>query len=54
MNYMENNTSGYDYYPWFYYYKIIGNANAIIANVDNSVGLDKDKKSSSSTSSFSK
>jgi len=45
MNYMENNTSGYDYYPWFYYYKIIGNANAIIANVDNSVGLDKDKKS---------
>ena len=28
--YHENTTSIYDYYPWFYYYMLIGNANAEI------------------------
>ncbi|MEG1866151.1 MAG: RagB/SusD family nutrient uptake outer membrane protein [Bacteroides sp.] len=39
----DNNSSTYDYYPWFYYYMLIGNANAIIANVDAAKGTDGDK-----------
>lgn len=34
----------YDYYAWYYYYTIIGNANTIIANIDNADGLEADKK----------
>jgi len=41
--YQDRNTSSYDYYPWYYYYKLIGNANQIIANIDNASGLDTDK-----------
>lgn len=36
--YLENNTAVNDYYPWFYYYKLIVNANAIIHNIDDAVG----------------
>ncbi|THU40200.1 RagB/SusD family nutrient uptake outer membrane protein [Niastella caeni] len=36
--YNENTTSIYCYYPWYYYYKIIGNANAIILHVDKATG----------------
>lgn len=32
--YCERATSSYDYYPWYYYYKLIGNANQIIVNFD--------------------
>ncbi|MFX5374005.1 hypothetical protein ABTD20_18605, partial [Acinetobacter baumannii] len=42
--YNQLSTSIYDYYPWYYYYKIIGNANTIIARVDNVEGLEADKK----------
>jgi len=41
--YMDRATSTYDVYPWFYYYKIIGNANQIIANIDNASGSDSEK-----------
>lgn len=41
--YHERSTSIYDYYPWFYYYKIIGNANIIIARVDGVEGTQADK-----------
>lgn len=40
MLYNERNTSMYDYYPWFYYYKIIGNANTIIEKIDEAQGLE--------------
>lgn len=36
--YHERNTSSYDYYPWYYYYMLIGNANGIICNIDNATG----------------
>ena len=42
--YKENNTSRYDYYPWYYYYKLIGNANAIICRIDDAQGPEKEKK----------
>lgn len=40
----ENVSSIYCYYPWYYYYKIIGNANAIILRVDDALGPDSEKK----------
>ena len=36
--YNENASSTYCTYPWYYYYKIIGNANAVLANIDNADG----------------
>lgn len=39
--YHTSKTSVYLYYPWFYYYKLIGNANVIIANIDNAEGTNK-------------
>ena len=39
----ENVSSIYDYYPWYYYYKIIANANAIITFIDAASGTDADK-----------
>lgn len=41
--YNENTTSIYLYYPWYYYYMIIGNANAIIMNIDEAQGSQNDK-----------
>lgn len=41
--YHERNTSTYCYYPWFYYYKLIGNANAIIVNIDAASGSAAEK-----------
>ena len=41
--YHERSTSIYCYYPWYYYYKIIGNANTVIANIDAAEGSDADK-----------
>lgn len=36
-------TSTYDIYPWYYYYKLIANANGVICNIDDAVGADGDK-----------
>ena len=36
-------SSIYLYYPWFYYYKLVSNANGIICNIDNASGSDADK-----------
>ncbi len=33
----------YDAFAWYYYYTIVGNANTIIANIDNAVGLETEK-----------
>lgn len=41
--YNEKSTSSYDYYPWFYYYKIVGNANQIICNIDEAEGSEAEK-----------
>lgn len=43
-NYHDNTSSTYDYYPWYYYYKVIGNANTLICEIDNAVGLDEEKQ----------
>lgn len=34
----DSNTSIYDSYPWYYYYSIVGNANAVLAVVDDAEG----------------
>ena len=36
-------SSIYLYYPWFYYYKMLSNANAIICNIDAAEGAEKDR-----------
>jgi len=41
--YHETNTSAYDYYPWYYYYKLIGNANKVIMKIDNATGTDSER-----------
>ncbi|MDR0420644.1 MAG: RagB/SusD family nutrient uptake outer membrane protein [Prevotellaceae bacterium] len=43
-DYFQNLDAIYDYYPWYYYNNIIGNANAIIINIDNASGPDSEKK----------
>lgn len=40
---LRNNTT-YDVYPWFYYYTIIGQANTIIAKIDDAEGSESLKK----------
>lgn len=35
--------SSYTYYPWFYYYKIIGNANTIVERIDGAEGTQADR-----------
>ena len=36
-------TSRYNFYAWYYYYNIIGQANSIIANIDASAASEKEK-----------
>jgi|WetSurMetagenome_2_1015567.scaffolds.fasta_scaffold00343_6 starch-binding outer membrane protein, SusD/RagB family len=36
--YHERTSSVYDSYPWYYYYRIIANANMIIENIDGAAG----------------
>ena len=43
-DYHESISSIYDYYPWYYYYMIIGNANSIIAYIDDAEGTTADKE----------
>lgn len=38
LQYSLRNTTVYDTYPWFYYYTIIGQANTIIARIDDAEG----------------
>ncbi|MDA3615604.1 RagB/SusD family nutrient uptake outer membrane protein [Polluticaenibacter yanchengensis] len=40
----ESFNSIYDYYPWYYYYMIVSNANAVIARIDAATGPDTEKK----------
>lgn len=42
--YNESVSSIYLYYPWYYYYKIIGNANQIIVNIDDAEGPEAEKQ----------
>lgn len=42
-SFLERNSSLYCYYPWFYYYKLIGNANRIVANIDKAVGPETER-----------
>ena len=40
----ESTTSIYAYYPWYYYYMLIGNVNTFLANIDNATGPDAEKQ----------
>lgn len=40
LQYSLRNNTVYDTYPWFYYYNIIGQANTIIAHIDDAEGDD--------------
>ena len=42
--YKTSKTTSYNYYIWFYYYKLIGNANQVIDNIDNATGDEADKQ----------
>ena len=42
--YNEMVNSTYLIYPWYYYYKIIGNANMVIKNVDDAEGPEAERK----------
>ncbi|GEP93923.1 RagB/SusD family nutrient uptake outer membrane protein [Chitinophaga cymbidii] len=42
--YHENVSSIYLYYPWYYYYKLIGNANIVLAYIDDAAGPDSEKE----------
>lgn len=39
----QNSSSIYDYYPWFYYYQLISNANSIIMHIDEAQGTEQDR-----------
>ena len=41
---LENTSSSYDYYPWYYYYTIIGNANAVVNYIDDAAGPESEVK----------
>jgi len=43
-DYHENISSIYDYYPWYYYYMLIGNANFVVTNIDAAKGTDAEKQ----------
>ena len=40
----EQVNSTYLIYPWYYYYKIIGNANQVLENVDNAEGTEAERQ----------
>lgn len=43
-NYMSDATSVYCYYPWWYYYMLIGNANIIVANIGRAAGPETERQ----------
>lgn len=44
LEYLANPQSTYTYYPWYYYYTIIGNANTVLQNIDNASGPENEKQ----------
>lgn len=44
LEYVESTSSSYNYFAWYYYYMIIGNANTIIANIDGAEGKESDRQ----------
>lgn len=42
--YREDVTSRHNYYPWYYYYRIIGNANTLLGNIDDARGPQNEKE----------
>jgi len=40
----EDSSTLYNYYLWYYYYKIIGNANQVICNIDAATGAETEKQ----------
>jgi hypothetical protein len=42
--YHENITSTYCYYPWYYYYRLVGDGNSVIANIDAADGPENEKQ----------
>lgn len=43
MDYFSTPTSTYTYYPWFYYYTIIGNTNTILRQIDDAQGAENQR-----------
>ncbi len=43
-NYMSNPGSVYCYYPWWYYYMLIGNANMIITHIGGAAGAEAERQ----------
>lgn len=41
---MEDDSTMYNYFLWYYYYKLIGNANQVICNIDDAEGAESDKQ----------
>ena len=42
--YHENVNSTYAHYPWYYYYKIIGNANQVLDSIDGAEGTEAERQ----------
>jgi hypothetical protein len=42
--YRTTGTSAYDYYPWYYYYRLVGDGNTIIFGIDNTEGPEAEKQ----------
>jgi hypothetical protein len=42
--YRTNTTSLYDYYPWYYYYRLVGDANSILFSIDNAAGPEAERQ----------
>src|SRR5699024_5949249 len=42
--YHNNRDSQYDHYGWYYYYRLIANANQILASLEDAEGSDVDKE----------
>ena len=40
----HTSTSVYDYYPWFYYYRLISNANSIVMRIDGAKGSEQERE----------
>lgn len=43
-NLYVNNNSSLGGFSWYYYYRVVGNANTIIANIDNAEGTDSERQ----------
>jgi hypothetical protein len=43
-NYHDDNSATLTSFPWWYYYRLIGNANSVIMNIDGAVGPDSEKQ----------